>query len=319
LSKILELGKIDDKYFTGKNSVIVIGFFDGVHLGHRKIIKACIDRAKKIKGTSTVLTFNEPPVNVIKNKMYKKLIIPYREKIKIIDSMGIDYIITANFSTGFLSMEPQDFCRNILVEKFHAVEIFTGEGFRFGFNARGNILFLKKFFRPLDVKINTIALIKVGNEVISSTNIRKYYTRGDIGKIKRLLGRNPQIEGSVIKGAGRGKKLGFPTANIDVCDIFIAPKDGVYLGTVGIKGRGGKPLPALVNIGDNPTFGDSKKLVETFIIDFKENIYKRKIRINFSRRLRDEIRFESKDKLVKQLKMDLEYARKYFQTYENES
>ncbi|MBA7578339.1 Bifunctional riboflavin kinase/FMN adenylyltransferase [subsurface metagenome] len=123
---------------------------------------------------------------------------------------------------------------------------------------------------------------------------------------------NPQVEGVVVRGAGRGKKLGFPTANIDVCEDFVTPKDGVYLGTVEINGNENKLFPAIINIGDKPTFEESKKWIEAFIINFKDDIYKRKIRINFLERLRDEIKFESKDELISQMKMDLEYAKKYF-------
>ena len=116
----------------------------------------------------------------------------------------------------------------------------------------------------------------------------------------------------MVRGAGRGKKLGFPTANIDVCEDFITPKDGVYLGTVEINGNENKLFPAIINIGDKPTFKESKKWIEAFIINFKDDMYKRKIRINFLERLRNEITFKSKDKLISQMKMDLEYAKKYF-------
>jgi len=312
LSEILKLKKIDDSYFDGKNSVIVIGFFDGVHLGHKRIIEACINKAGRIKGTSIVLTFNQPPMNVIKNRMYKRLIIPYSEKIKIIESLGVDYIVTADFSPVFLKLKPEQFCRDILMDKFHVKEILVGKGFRFGFNTEGDVPFLKKFFKDLEVGVSTVPLLRIKSEVISSTNIRKYYSLGKIKKIKDLLRRDPQVEGVVVKGTGRGSKLGFPTANIDNCRIFITPKDGVYLGMVEIDGTEGVLLPAVINIGDNPTFKDSKRWVETYIIGFEENIYGKKIKISFLERLRDEIRFKNSDDLIDQMKLDLKYAYKYF-------
>jgi riboflavin kinase/FMN adenylyltransferase len=313
LSELLELEKIDSSYFKDKNSVVVIGFFDGVHLGHRKIIEACIEKAKKINGVSIVMTFNKPPLNVIKSEMYKKLIISYEEKIKIINSLGVNFIVTADFDSDFLMLEPGQFCRDILIKKFYVREILVGNGFRFGFKAKGDVLFLKRFLTPYNVKVNVVPLLKIKGEVISSTNIRKYYSEGKIKEIRNLLGRNPQVEGIVVRGAGRGKWLGFPTANIDVCEVFVTPKDGVYLGTVGINGNESKLLPAIINVGDNPTFKESKKWIEAFIINFKDNIYKRKIRINFLERLRDEIIFENKDKLISQMRLDLEYANKYFE------
>lgn len=312
MSELLELKKINNSYFRDKNSVIVIGFFDGVHLGHKKIIEACVKRAKKISGASIVLTFNKPPLNVIKSEMHKKLIISYEEKIKIIDSLGVDFIVTANFDSNFFMLKPGRFCKDILIGKFHVKEIFVGSGFRFGFKAEGNVSFLKRFFKPYNIEVNVVPLLRIKGETISSTNARKYYSEGKIKKIKNLLGRNPQVEGVVVRGAGRGRRLGFPTANIDVCEDFITTKDGVYLGTVEINGNENKVFPAIINIGDKPTFKGSKKWIEAFIINFRDNMYKRKIRINFLERLRNEIAFESKDELISQMKMDLEYAKKYF-------
>ncbi|MDD5622345.1 MAG: bifunctional riboflavin kinase/FAD synthetase [Actinomycetota bacterium] len=312
MAKLLELKRIDKNYFKDKNAVAVIGFFDGVHLGHRKILESCIEKAKKINGVSIVLTFNKPPLNVIKSELSKKLIISYEEKIKILSGLGVDYIVTANFDSGFLKMEPDMFCRDILIGRFHIKDIFAGNRFNFGFKTKGNILFLKRFLKPYDIKVNVVPLLKIKNEVVSSTNIRKYYSQGEISKIKNLLGRDPQVQGIVVKGAGRGRQLGFPTANIDICEIFMAPKDGVYLGTVEIDGSKYKPLPSIINVGDNPTFKESKKWIEAFIINFKGNIYQKKIRISFLKRLRDEIVFESKEELINQMKLDLKYAGKYF-------
>jgi riboflavin kinase/FMN adenylyltransferase len=312
LPEILELKNIDNRYFDDKKPIIVIGFFDGVHLGHRRIIETCVDRARKIKGSSIVLTFNQPPINVIKNKMYKKLIIPFREKIKIIGDLGVDYIVTADFSPDFLKLKPEKFCRYILIKKLHITEILVGKGFRFGFNAEGDVRFLKRFFRPLNVIVDSVPLLKIRGEIASSTNIRKYYSLGDIKKIRNLLGRDPQVEGTVIKGAGRGRKLGFPTANINISRIFITPKDGVYLGKVKTGSIEDKLFPAVINIGDNPTFKDAKRWVETFIINFEKDLYGKKIKIIFLERLRDEIGFKDGDKLIKQMKIDLQYAYKYF-------
>ncbi len=312
LAKVLKLEDIDNRYFEDKKPVIVIGFFDGVHLGHKKIIEACINRARAIKGTSIVLTFNQPPMNVIKNRLYKRLIISYSEKIKIIESLGADYVVIAEFGPDFLKLGPDQFCREILLEKFHISEILVGDGFRFGYKAEGDINFLRRFFKPFKVRIDTVSALKIRGEIISSTSIRKYYSLGDIGRIRSLLGRDPKVEGKVVKGSGRGKKLGFPTANIDISGIFITPKDGVYLGKIEIEGSEGKPYPSVINIGDNPTFKDSVRRIEAFIINYGKNIYGRKVKINFLERLRDEIKFVDKDNLIERLKIDLQYACKYF-------
>jgi riboflavin kinase / FMN adenylyltransferase len=311
LSELMELRKIDGKFFKSINPVIVIGFFDGVHLGHRRIIRACVKRAKGLKSVSMALTFNKPPINIIKNTMYKKLIISYEEKVRIIKNLNIDYIVTVNSDSGFLKLSPGDFCNDILVKKLHIKEIFVGDGFHFGFNAAGDIEFLKNFFEPRGVKVNVVPLVKVKGEIVSSTSIRKYYSEGKIKKITALLGRNPQIEGKVVEGEGRGRELGFPTANIDVCEIFVTPLDGVYLGMVKIINNN-KLFPAIINIGNNPTFKGAKRWIEAFLLGFNENIYGEKIKITFLERLRDEISFENKGELIGQMKIDLDHADKYF-------
>jgi len=147
---------------------------------------------------------------------------------------------------------------------------------------------------------------------ISSTTIRDYYAEGNISKIRNLLGRDPYINGVVVKGAGRGKGLGFPTANLDVCDTLVVPMDGVYFGTVSIMGDDGALLPAIINIGDNPTFGISKKWIEAYIIDFDKRIYDKEIKIKFLDRHRDEVKFNSSDELIDQIRKDLRQARNFF-------
>jgi len=311
LSELLEFGKVNKEYFRLLKPVVVIGFFDGVHLGHKKIIEACVSRAERLKGVSTVLTFDNPPINTIKNRMYKRLIISYEEKVKIINDLNIDYIVTVRNSYDFLKLSPESFCSDVLVKKLHVKEIFVGDDFRFGFKAEGNIKFLKDFFKPYRVKVNVMPLVKVKNEIVSSTNIRKYYSEGKIKKIATLLGRNPQIEGVVVKSSGRGRKLGFPTANIDVCGIFVTPRDGVYLGRVMVDYKH-ELIPSIINIGSNPTFKSGKRWIETYLLNFDENIYGKKIKITFLERLRNEISFKNKDELISQMVADLNYANKYF-------
>jgi riboflavin kinase / FMN adenylyltransferase len=248
--------------------------------------------------------------------MYKRLIITYEEKIKIINDLNVDYIVTVKNDSDFLRLAPESFCMDIMMKKLYAKEIFVGDGFRFGFKARGDIKLLKDFFKPYRVKINVVPLMKVKDEVVSSTSIRKYYSEGNIKKIKALLGRSPRIEGTIVKSEGRGRKLGFPTANIGVSDIFVTPGDGVYLGMVIVGGRD-KSIEAIINIGSNPTFKGIKRWIETYLLNFNENIYGKKMEITFLERLRDEIIFKNEDELVRQINIDLNYAKKYFKIKEN--
>ncbi len=311
MSEIQTLNQVKPGYFSNKNVVVVIGFFDGIHKGHQKIIGLCVNRAKSTGGLSLVFTFDQPPVNVIKGTIQKKLITSFEQKLNLIAHLGPDYIVTQRFDRNFAKMDRADFCKKILLEKFHLKEIFVGEGFRFGWKGRGDGSYLKYFFKDTNVRVNIIPLYKQNNTIISSTSIRRYYKQGNIEKASMLLGRKPCISGMVKKGRQRGRKLGFPTANIDVSGKYMTPQDGVYLGQVKI-GQQCRFFPCLVNIGDNPTFGDRKKWIEVFIIDFNKNIYGAKITVCFFKKLRDEIRFKSSAALVEQMQKDLEAARRFF-------
>ena len=292
---------------------MVIGFFDGVHKGHQKIINMCKDSSDKKGAVSIILTFDRPPLNVVKSRTYKKLIFPFEEKLKILEDTGVDFIITAEISPEFLKLSPECFCKDILLGIFGVKELFIGEGFRFGYRASGDVGLLKSCLEPSGVKVNEVRLL--GSDVdaaISSTTIRDYYAEGNISKIRNLLGRDPYINGVVVKGAGRGKGLGFPTANLDVCDTLVVPRDGVYFGTVSIMEDDGSLLPAIINIGDNPTFGISKKWIEAYIIDFDKRIYDKEIKIKFLDRHRDEVKFNNSDELIDQIRKDVRQARNFF-------
>jgi len=291
---------------------MVIGFFDGVHRGHQKIIEMCNTVSREKKGLSVALTFDRPPLNILKNKMYKKLILPYKEKIKIIERLGIDIIITAGAGREFLNLSPEEFCDDILIGLFDIKELFIGRGFRFGRGGSGDVRLLKQYLGTHKIKVNEVSLVESRGEVISSTVIRGYYEKGNIRRMRELLGRDPYIKGKVIKGAGRGRKLGFPTANIDVCDSLVVPGDGVYFGKISIGECNGRELPSIINIGDNPTFGGSKKWVESYILDFNDNIYNKDIKIVFLKKLREEIKFENGSGLIRQIKKDIDDAGIFF-------
>ncbi len=310
--KIVELEKIKAGHFVDKILFVVIGFFDGVHLGHRKIIEASIKKAQKENGKSLVLTFDKPPLNVVKSKLFKKLINSFDEKIGLIEDLGVDFIIKARFDSEFLKLRPEEFCSNILVDRFNLKEIFVGEGFRFGYRGAGDVSQLKDYLKVQEARVNIVPLLKIKGETISSTNIRKYYREGDVDAIKRMLGRYPGASGIVVEGDRRGRLLGFPTANIDIFHNYVTLRDGVYLGKVKVGTLQGNDLPAIINVGDNPTFRGTRKWIEAHIIDFNKNIYGSKISISFFNRLREEIRFTNKEELILQIKKDYQYAKKYF-------
>ena len=309
----LKLNDIEKNQFRGLDPVMVIGFFDGVHKGHQKIINMCKDSSDKKGRVSIILTFDRPPLNVVKSRTYKKLILPFKEKLKILEDIGVDFIVTSEISPEFLSLSPKNFCKDILLGIFGVKELFIGEGFRFGYRASGDVGLLKSCLGSAGVRVDEVKLLgSDGGEVISSTIIRDYYKEGNIVKISELLGRDPYINGMVVKGAERGEDLGFPTANLDVCDTLVIPGDGVYFGTVSIMDGDGALLPAIINIGNNPTFGTSKKWIEAHILDFNKKLYDREIKINFLKRHRDEVKFSSSDELINQIRKDAGQARIFF-------
>ncbi|MBN2072383.1 MAG: riboflavin biosynthesis protein RibF [Actinobacteria bacterium] len=311
MTENLLLTKIKKSPLEKGPRVLVIGFFDGVHLGHRYIIEKCVKRAKELDGISIAMTFDRPPVNVLSVKVQKKLIIPYGEKIKMLGMAGLDYVVTAHINKGFLMLTPAVFCNDILLKALGISGLYIGQGFRFGYEASGNVEFLKDFFKDKGVEINEVPLLKKNGTVISSTVIRESYRAGDIGKIASMLGRDPYVTGTVIKGDGRGMQLGFPTANVKTDKDFISLGAGVYLGAVSLDDVDLR-LPSIINIGYNPTFGGNIKRLESYIIDFESDIYGKRIKVYFYKKIREEKKFENGNALREQMGKDLAEARGYF-------
>lgn len=314
MGRIIKLETLEKGFFRDFKVVAAIGFFDGVHRGHSSIIEMCVKRASEIGGVSLILTFDKPPMNIITGKLYKKLIVNFVDKFKLIEDKGVDYILVAKFNKEFAGMTPADFCESILLDRLNIKELFIGEDFRFGKNASGDIGYIKDFFKNRDVIINRIPIFEINGIAVSSTAIRQFYNNGDIDNIISFLGRVPSVRGRVVSGENIGRELGFPTANIVVFEKYIIPKDGVYIGYVNLLNNGDRfeKLNAVINIGISPTFNGTHKRIESHIIDFDEDIYNREIEVFFLKRLRDEIKFESRNDLIKQIKMDIRATKEYF-------
>lgn len=311
MTKIINFNDLRDVYFQKSTNVLVIGFFDGIHKGHQNIIKKCIKRAETIGGCSIALTFDIPPVNIISGKKEKKLIMPFKEKIRMISNLGVDYIISVSFNKEFANLSAGDFCRKIIIDKINAREVFIGENFKFGKDAKGDFIFLKEYLNKYNRTVNAVKLLKINNVVVSSTVIRKLYADGDIEKIKLFLGRYPTIDGVVQKGFSRGTGIGFPTANIEIEDSYVIPRKGVYVGRIKIENKT-RTFPSLINIGNNPTFGYRKTLIEAHMLDFKNDIYSKKITVKFLKYLRNEVKFNLPQDLINQINIDIGKCVEYF-------
>lgn len=292
------------------NPVITIGNFDGVHMGHQKIFKFLIKKAAEINGTSVVITFDPHPVRVLYKNHPLKLITTTEDRIKLIEKCGIDITICIPFTPDFASQEAEDFVKNVLLKKFNAKWIVVGYDYRFGKGRKGDAELLKKLGEIYGFKVTVLKAYRREGKILSSTAVRNALLKGDIRQANRFLGRAYHIDGKVIKGAGRGSSiLGYPTANISP-EQEIIPKQGVYAVKVSLPG--GKIFSGVANIGKNPTFGNDSLSYEVHILNFKDNLLGKKIRIHFLERLRDEKKFKSPQELKENIVKDIEKAKKIF-------
>jgi len=303
---IEDINKITKPY---KNAVITIGNFDGVHLGHQALFNSLIEKAIVLNGTSIAMTFEPHPIRVLKNNGHPPLITLYEQKVELIEKAGLDVLICIPFTREFAAISAKEFVGDILVKRIGIKAIIIGEDYTFGKNREGNIDLLKTLGNQCGFEVIVINELHTSNthaERISSTRIRELIMAGKVAESQKLLGRYYQIRGKVEMGRDRGGKLlGFPTANINLYDE-LSPKIGVYAVTV--KCTGGK-FKGVANIGYSPTFDDHIFTVEAHILDFKENIYGQKIRVNFIDRLRDEKKFSNISELSEQIKKDIIKAR----------
>lgn len=292
------------------NPVITIGNFDGVHMGHQKIFDFVKRKAKEIKGTSVVITFNPHPIKVLYKEHPLKLITTNEDKIKLIEKCGIDITICIPFTLEFAQIEAEDFIKNILVEKFHVKWIVVGYDYRFGKARKGDKELLKKLSEKYGFRVTVLKAYRKKGKILSSTAVRNALFEGNIKEANQFLGRAYHIDGEVIKGMGRGSSiLGYPTANF-VPKQEIVPKIGVY--AVKVTTPDLKTYRGVANIGKNPTFGDIDMSYEVHILNFRENLLGKTLRIHFIDRIRDEKKFNSPEELKENIAKDIEEAKRIF-------
>ncbi|MBW2449570.1 MAG: bifunctional riboflavin kinase/FAD synthetase [Deltaproteobacteria bacterium] len=304
---IEHIDKIEKPY---KNAVITIGNFDGVHIGHQALFHEVVEKAEILGGTSIVMTFEPHPVRVLKQNGHLPLITLYEQKIELIEKSGVDVLICIPFTKEFAAISAKTFVEDILLKSIGMRAIVVGKDYTFGKNREGDLDLLKTYAQNLGFEVIVADWIQTsmnGPGRISSTRTRELVEEGKVDEAQKLLGRYYQLRGIVTTGRNRGGKLlGFPTANINLHDE-LCPKNGVYAVTVECMG---KNFQGVANIGYSPTFDDHVFSVEVHILDFNENIYGQKIRVNFVRRIRDEKKFSNIAELSDQIKKDIVKARK---------
>jgi riboflavin kinase/FMN adenylyltransferase len=289
------------------NTILTIGNFDGVHLGHQKILSEVTKKAKEVKGTSMAITFEPHPMRVLAPEKEIRILTPFEEKAKLIEEMGIKVLLCINFNKEFSNLLPDHFIEDMLVKKIKAKEIIVGTKYAFGKNKKGTVELLRRRGNKFGFKVKVIRNVRIHGNIVSSSKIRSLLLKGEARETSTFLGRAYSIEGRVIKGEGRGRSLlNIPTANITT-PVEIAPKEGVYAVRVCFNNS---LFEGVANIGRNPTFGNSDISYEVHLFNFSGNILGKNIRIYFIDRIRSEKFFPAPSSLETQIRNDIEHAEK---------
>ncbi|MBP1744038.1 MAG: riboflavin biosynthesis protein RibF [Firmicutes bacterium] len=290
-----------------EKTVIALGGFDGLHIGHRALIDKTISVAKKMNSKSMVFTFKNHPLTVINRSSAPKLLLNNHDKLNLLKSYGVDIVNLVNFDTEFMQMTPEAYIAS-LAKNYNAAGLVVGFNHRFGYKNLGDTDLLKALSKTHSFSLNVVSPVKYRGDVVSSSKIRNLLGEdGDVERAAKMLSRPYFLEGTVIRGKQLGRKIGFPTMNLDYNNEFVLPRGGVYYS---ILEHNNRRFKGITNIGYNPTVENDKLSVETHIIGFDEDLYDEIIKINFIKRIRDEKKFNSLLDLSEQLKKDKLFALK---------
>ncbi len=305
-----DLAGIPDAVAEGR--VVAIGVFDGVHRGHQRILSEAVTTGRAMGGTVTAVTFQPHPEAVLRPKPAPRLLTSLDRKAELIAALGVDELLVVKFDRDFAKLSPGDFCRRILSDHLGARLVLVGENFRFGHLGAGTPMDLREYGRSHHFDVRSVPLAEEDGETISSTRIRALVGAGHVCEAAALLGRPHRIEGVIVHGAGRGKTLEAPTANLAVEAETAVPKLGVYVTRSLVEG--GRVHPSVTSVGTNPTFEvDHKIRIETLFLDEGEDVYGRKLALDFLERVRGQRTFKDSDALAAQIRKDVEIARAYLQ------
>jgi len=288
-----------------KDTLLTIGVFDGVHLGHKHLISQLKEQARQQNLLSGVVTFRQHPQEVLSPRTRLPWLTDLAERIKLLKNEGIEAIVTLSFTGELVQLSAHQFAS--LLKKYLKMRgMVIGPDFALGQNREGNANTLCRLGQGMNFSVTVIPPVVVNGEVVSSTAIRKALADGDMKRVRNLVGRPFSLHGRVITGAGRGIELGFPTANLDINPEQALPAEGVYATWAYIDD---KAYPSMTNIGKRPTFGDSQRTVEVYILDYQSNLYEQELKIDIIERLRGEKRFDTPEELKKQIAEDVKRGR----------
>ncbi|MFD8422858.1 bifunctional riboflavin kinase/FAD synthetase [Streptomyces sp. NPDC059466] len=298
-------------------SVVTIGSYDGVHRGHQLIIKHAVDRARELGVPSVVVTFDPHPSEVVRPGSHPPLLAPHHRRAELMAELGVDALLILPFTTEFSKLSPADFVAKVLVDKLHAKAVVEGPNFRFGHKAAGNVDFLREQGETYDFEVEVVELYVSGaaggGEPFSSTMTRRLVAEGDVEGAREILGRPHRVEGIVVRGAQRGRELGFPTANVETLPHTAIPADGVYAGWLHV---GDEAMPAAISVGTNPQFDGTERTVEAYAIDrVGLDLYGLHVAVDFLAFVRGQARFDSIEALLEAIADDVKRSLELIEAY----
>ena len=300
---------IEDKALTVSGSAVTMGNFDGIHVGHRALIRNAVEEAKASGISSVVLTFEPHPLKILAPERAPRLLLAHKDKMQMLQELGVEVVIIQHFDPQFAGIEAAAFVRSFLIQRLRLKKIWVGRDLRFGRGRQGNVDDLARWGSELGFEVGIVEPIVINGIRVSSSRIRERIEQGQVDEVEPMLGRYHFISGRVVGGHQRGRDLGFPTANI-ASRTEVIPLDGIYATVLHVKGEA---WLSVSSVGMNPTFGDGPRTVESFVLDFTDDIYNEPVKLSFVRRIRDERKFSRVGDLVAQIAEDVKSARAVFQ------
>ena len=297
---------LDDVPADWGGSVVAIGVFDGVHAGHRAIVERAKTDATEAGVPTVVITFDPHPNAVVRPDQTPLMLTSVEHRADLLAELGVDAMFVLPFTKELSHLSAEEFVENVLASKLHALRVVVGANFRFGHKAAGDVDLLRREGQRHGFEVDAVDLLG-GDEPVSSTMVRALVAEGDVASAASALGRPHRVEGPVVRGDGRGRGLGFPTANVEVDGAIAVPADGVYAGYL-VRADGTR-LPAAISIGTNPTFNGTERRVEAYALDVDIDLYDEEVAIEFVERLRGMVRFDSVDDLLARMAVDVTATR----------
>jgi riboflavin kinase/FMN adenylyltransferase len=289
------------KFSPKRGTLLTIGVFDGVHLGHRHLMAKLTELAKEQNLASGVITFSQNPKEVLSPQSQPPFLTDIERRIELIKDEGVNEVIPLTFTPELANLAPQEFLE-LLKKQLRMKGLVVGPDFALGKNRQGNTDVLRKLGEEMGLSLTVVPPLTIEGEVVSSTAIRKALAEGDTKRVQKLMGRHFSLHGEVVRGDKRGAELGFPTANLDTDREQALPTDGVYTSRAFIDSQA---YPAMTNIGTSPTFGGNKRLVEVYLLDYRGDLYGQELTVEIIERLRDEKKFDTPEELKKQIAEDV--------------